>query len=692
MFFNRRTQSIDTGSQQFRWVVLLLIMVAILPTVCLLWFMIQAVKNERLAVRQKLIDTYSQLLAGQKQRNDEVWQRVFLTTREMLDDAPAALFSRLVLPLNIQIDEKQRRLCTIADGLILLDDNDSMLYPIVSPPLDSEELPLSERQIFQRPWQYEFIESDYPRAMDAYKDAAERYGDQKTQIRARAAVIRCLQKADRTGEAIEASQHMLSDYASINTPELVKLLFNIRIGLIEMLQKIKNTPARNEQLATLLELVCDYIHMPAPLPSETRQFLLNKTIGLIREHSPDGSSAALLEKAIQLLHAEQFTLQYRDVPAMLYKRSDGTPNVIHTVQGDQTVYTYMVTSQERKLFVLMSQARLETCFKKLLQIDLSSDLAFRIIDKEGRPVFGKPHYESRPLFQSQVCSFFPGWMIEVYPEDDSVFVDAARKQVMLYRWTGFLVTVLILVCGLVAVQEVNKQIKLNRLKNDFIATVTHELKTPLASMRILVDTLLEGRYRDPQQVTDYLQLLSRENTRLTRLIENFLTFSRMERNKQAFHIRPIDPCAVVRDAVTATRTKLGQGHCHFSTDIQSPLAEMMADHDAVVMILVNLLDNAYKYSKEEKIIKLGLFTEGPWVCFTVSDNGIGLSRRSLRRIFNKFYQVDQSLSRKAEGCGLGLSIVQFIVDAHQGSVSVQSKVGQGSTFTIKIPQAGRSHG
>jgi signal transduction histidine kinase len=217
-------------------------------------------------------------------------------------------------------------------------------------------------------------------------------------------------------------------------------------------------------------------------------------------------------------------------------------------------------------------------------------------------------------------------------------------------------------------------------------------------MRILVDTLLEGHYHDPQQVTDYLQLISKENTRLTRLIENFLTFSRMERNKQAFQIERIDPSAVVQDAIEAAKTKLSQGRCRFITNLQSPIAPMMADHDAVVMILVNLLDNAYKYTQEEKVIQLSLYEEPDWICFSVKDNGIGLSRRATRRIFNKFYQIDQSLSRQTEGCGLGLSIIQFIVNAHQGSIDVQSRVGQGSTFTVKIPKAPshntqrRSHG
>ena len=111
----------------------------------------------------------------------------------------------------------------------------------------------------------------------------------------------------------------------------------------------------------------------------------------------------------------------------------------------------------------------------------------------------------------------------------------------------------------------------------------------------------------------------------------------------------------------------------------------MADHDAIVTVLVNLLDNAYKYSYDEKHIDLRVYSEADSVCFSVSDNGIGMSQRAVKKIFKRFYQVDRSLSRRSEGCGLGLSIAKFIVDAHEGSMSVESIPGKGSTFTVKLP-------
>jgi two-component system phosphate regulon sensor histidine kinase PhoR len=150
----------------------------------------------------------------------------------------------------------------------------------------------------------------------------------------------------------------------------------------------------------------------------------------------------------------------------------------------------------------------------------------------------------------------------------------------------------------------------------------------------------------------------------------------------------VSPAAIARGAAEVVKTKFEQGRSKFDMNIDENLPDVLADHGAMVTALVNLLDNAYKYSYDDKRIELRVFAEDGSVCFRVVDNGVGLSRRAARKIFSRFYQVDRSLTRGTEGCGLGLSIVKFIVDAHKGSISVDSKPGKGSTFTVKLPVVG----
>jgi signal transduction histidine kinase len=233
---------------------------------------------------------------------------------------------------------------------------------------------------------------------------------------------------------------------------------------------------------------------------------------------------------------------------------------------------------------------------------------------------------------------------------------------------------------------VRRQTALTQLRNDLVANVTHELKTPLASMRLLVDTLLGSGALHPPAVRDYLQLIAQENLRLSRLIDNFLAFSRMERNHYAFDFKPVPAAAIVEAAAAAVRERFREPGCRFEIHPAAQLPPVMADSAALVTVLVNLLDNACKYSGDDKHITLAAEAADGRVRFTVTDNGIGLSPRDTRRIFKRFYRVPGA-DPAGGGCGLGLSIVEFIVRAHHGSVSVRSRLGRGSTFTVEIPAA-----
>ncbi len=668
---------IHPGFGQFRWVVLLLAVAVILPTVCLLWFMNEVVKNERLVVQQKLTALYEKQLAEVTTRISGRWAE----SCKQLEKRPSLHAYRQFALVVAQ---------TGCAGLLIYDDTGQRLYPVTSADAGTLARPSEE---FATAWELEFIRNDYQQAAERYEQDA-RISDEHGRLAAYIGKSRSLAKLGKLDDAITECKlrAAFSPQAETGDARSLALIANARLLLLGWTQgKPQYTPLYEETFRKLLAMLYSANGAGSSLPADENLFIARKVLEL-------GTANGLLSRYTDLLRgttlqrlieAEERTIRFAEQYPTLDMFDGWEADKLQPLRLDESdFYGVLRRTSRGTCIALLPYDRVASLLADCAASLQDSSVDYRIVDDTERLIAGTAETSMEPCASGAVGPSFPGWTLQLFFTDQGVAQRAADEQIAIYTWTGLLVIVLILVSGAVAAQSIGRQVKLNSLKNDFIATVTHELKTPLASMRVLVDTLLEGNYRDQQQVTEYLQLVAKENERLSRLIDNFLTFSRMERNKQAFQMRAVSPVSIARTAAQAAKTKLSRGNCLFETDIPDELPEVRADHDAMVTVLVNLLDNAYKYSYDEKRIKLSAGTNAkpaPTVYFRVTDNGLGIPRRALKKIFRRFYQVDRSLSRRAEGCGLGLSIAQFIVDAHQGTITVESRPGQGSTFTVTLP-------
>jgi signal transduction histidine kinase len=234
-------------------------------------------------------------------------------------------------------------------------------------------------------------------------------------------------------------------------------------------------------------------------------------------------------------------------------------------------------------------------------------------------------------------------------------------------------------------RSVNKQVALARLKSDFVSNVSHELRTPLALIRLYAETLELGRITTQEKKDEYYSIIRKESERLTALINNILDFSRIEAGRKEYDFRDTDIAELVRNTLDSYRFQIEQQGFALEEQIDAGIPTVKVDREAIARALVNLVNNALKYSNNEKFLGVRLYRDKSLLKLEVSDRGIGIERHEQARIFEKFYRTGDPLVHNTKGSGLGLSLVRHITRAHGGNVEVESIPGRGSKFTLSLP-------
>jgi two-component system phosphate regulon sensor histidine kinase PhoR len=304
----------------------------------------------------------------------------------------------------------------------------------------------------------------------------------------------------------------------------------------------------------------------------------------------------------------------------------------------------------------------------------------------SRPQYGGAAAVQQPLSPELP---FAGWTIEVAinPAVVQPFLPYGGRGVSWYVLA--LVGCLIPGSGILAFAALRGENRLFRLRQDFISSVSHDLRTPLARIRLFNELLMRGGQTDGAKRSHYRKVIDRECRRLTILIGNILDFSRHERGVKEYEKTALDLRKVVEDAMESFRAASDEGRFKLSTNLES-VGLVMGDAQALEQVLINLLDNAVKYSPEGSLIEVSLVRVYKTARLSVADRGCGIPRREQRRIFEPFYRVGSQAGKDgaATGSGLGLALVLGAVRDHGGQVCVRSEPGAGSTFEITFPLCG----
>ncbi len=317
---------------------------------------------------------------------------------------------------------------------------------------------------------------------------------------------------------------------------------------------------------------------------------------------------------------------------------------------------------------------------------LESPTIVAVLDAAGRPVYSRaPLDRAERVLAVGLGEALPGWRVAVYAPPGTAPRDAVRRQVMMFT-SAFAVLLAVLAVGIgLCWRLMRRETEMARLKSDFVANVSHDLKTPLSVIRMFGETLELGRVPDEDRRREYYRVITRESERLSRLIDNVLDFSRIEGGRRRYERVPTAVEPVVRDTLETFAYPLEQQGFKIEVSLAPDLPDVPMDADAIGQALANLIDNAVKYSGAERTLAVDARREGDRLALSVTDRGIGIPAAEHGRIFEKFYRVGRSETQGRRGSGVGLALVRHIVEAHGGAVTVQSAPGKGSRFTLWLP-------
>lgn len=242
------------------------------------------------------------------------------------------------------------------------------------------------------------------------------------------------------------------------------------------------------------------------------------------------------------------------------------------------------------------------------------------------------------------------------------------------RWLGVVIVM----------HDVSEIVRLEQIRKDFVANVSHELRTPITSIKGFSETLLDGAYKDEGMALSFLEIIHQESNRLQILIQDLLELSKIEQHGFSVDIIPTPLQEVLVRAADLTARRLEEKNMQFHVDFEEEV-KVQGDANRLIQIFTNLIFNAIMYSPEETTVTIRLFQKEKWGIVEITDEGIGIDKNEIPRVFERFYRVDRARSRDSGGTGLGLAIVKHLVEAHQGKIQVESEVGKGTTMRVMIP-------
>jgi signal transduction histidine kinase len=556
--------------------------------------------------------------------------------------------------------------------------------------------------------QYEFQQKRHQEALTSYQQAFAEASDRQVKGEALNAIARVQTKSNLLADAIESYKTIAQDYSDMRMGNGIPLGLAARLELGALFHAIDDS---GSAVQTFLRLYESLIRGEWALEESQYEFFTQQVELSIGDIFSQDEAMQSHRSALEKLRSEEarqreimerpLTFQENAAPDLLARVSrnmEGPPNGVRRFTFGIRGHTYFVSMpDERKeegnqvkdiWGLLLDPEQLKVgLLKPVIQQHVSlGDIHWIIRGREDETILQSD--TASPGTMTVSAGFvrnFPPWSLELYQQAPRLLETLLTSRRGIYSYM-FILLAGILIFGLtLTIRIVTNEFELGRMKSDFVSTVSHEFKSPLTSIRQLSEMLQAGRVPSQERRQRYYNVLLEQSERLSLLVDNILDFATMEEGKRAFEFELVDMAVLLEELVSTIQQQVHHEEFAVEAEIDTPLPSIQVDRAAITQAITNLIDNAIKYSGESKKVCVRAFSEDRYLVIAVQDFGIGVKPEEIEKVFERFYRGGDELTRTVKGSGLGLTLVRQIVEAHHGSVHVESEPGLGSTFSIRLP-------
>ncbi|MFC2167643.1 ATP-binding protein [Acidobacteriota bacterium] len=690
--------------------IIIFLLTIFVPSISLSIFGIRAIRNERFRLAKQIENDHKRAAELLKSRIGAQFEEL---DSLLLNLARSPLFLKKDAAGIKNLFEVRFADNPQVDQVFVAYDGAEAWFPLFQP--NSCAVPASpqlstevDRQLELEAQTSEFKDKNYITAVSRYRELSNSSADPNFKVQMLTNVSRCLIKAEAYKEAIQNYQKVCEEYPdSVNTAGVPIALFS-QMQIADCYKKIGDFQS---SLNIYVDLYKDILNMRWPLKEaqfKTYADLAEEKINNIfftnqaDQSMDDDEEEFLTLKKLQQERLEEWHViadidqniipEFRDSQGLSTYRS--LSHQFHKTLNEKTYLLSFVqipdSSEIRSLGLLGAKVDerfllgqiIPDVFENSLFDNTSSVVLSQL---SGKILFGDGDVSEDLLTATEFFEDnFPPWKIEIFRTKGEALgvLDLKRN---FYFWT-ILTLIVVLVSGSVLISRtIAQEMAVLRLKSDFVSSVSHEFKSPLTSIKSLAERLRDGKVEDSERMQQYFSVICQDTDRLTQLVRNILDFSKIEEGKKEYEFAETDVAQLVTQQIEYfKRSEYGKGF-KIRTDISDSIPHLELDSEALSQAFNNLLDNAAKFSSEKKEIDVHIKKDDTNVFIEVSDRGIGIPPKDLDRIFEKFYQGRDTLHKSSKGTGLGLTLVKHTVEAHGGRLVVNSRIGEGSTFSLILP-------